>query len=423
MQLIKRQLIILLIILFIPLASAITTETQPPTIYTDYTDFQILATRYDPYPVEPGKYFDLWLKIENTGSMDAESFTFVLKPTYPFSLDPNESPERSFGRILPRQSVLLHYKVRVDENAVEGDNNLNYEYTIKANRKATPGTITIKVQTIEAIIAVESVSLNPERIEPGQTAEIKLKLKNTADSLLRYVTVSLGLVTELKTQTSISYIELPFTSVGEGNEKTIFMLKGGEEKEISFKIIADPDAKSKPYKIPLSINYFDELGKNYTKTILVGVVVGAEPELGIDVDRSTIYDTKTSGDVTIKFINKGVSDIKFLYVTMKPSEFYEILSSERVYVGNIDSDDYETADFKLYVKKAKDGKIKIPLLIEYYDSNNKKYVKEEIVELKIISKRKLGLESGSSLTTIYITIIIIAVLYIIYKRWERRRKK
>lgn len=419
------RLTILLVPLFLLIAPAyaITTEIQPPTIYTDYADFQILATRYDPYPAEPGKYFDLWLKIENTGSMDAENFTFVLKPSYPFMLDPNEIEERSFGRIVPRQSVLLHYKVRVDKNAVEGDSNLNYEYRTRSGGKPIPGTIVIKVQTIEAIIAVESIALTPERISPGESAEIKLKLKNTADSLLRYVTISLGLVTELRTQTTVSHAELPFTPLGEGNEKTIFYLDGGEEKELNFKIVADPNAESKPYKMPLIINYFDELGRNYTKTIYVGIIVGAEPELSISVDKSTVYDTRSAGDVTIKFVNKGVGSIKFLYATMKPSENYEILSSERVYVGNIDSDDYESADFKLYVKKANGSKVLLPLLVEYSDSNNNKYVKEELVELKIISKSRLGLEEGNSFTKIILVIVIIATLYLVYKRWERRRKK
>ena len=35
---------------------------------------------------------------------------------------------------------------------------------------------------------------------------------------------------------------------------------------------------------------------------------------------------------------------------MKETEDYEIISNPEVYIGNLDSDDYETADYALMVK-------------------------------------------------------------------------
>ncbi len=90
---------------------------------------QIQQLRYDPYPVSPGDYFDFWISVQSLQSYGAYNLKFVLDPTYPFSLDSNDSGERDFG---PNDaaSMVLHYKVRVDQNAVAGNNDLKLDYYV-----------------------------------------------------------------------------------------------------------------------------------------------------------------------------------------------------------------------------------------------------------------------------------------------------
>ena len=42
--------------------------------------FRIDALKYEPYPVNPGDYFDLWVKVENIGQEDATGSKFELLP-------------------------------------------------------------------------------------------------------------------------------------------------------------------------------------------------------------------------------------------------------------------------------------------------------------------------------------------------------
>src|SRR3989338_2733621 len=63
----------------------------------------LTALRYDPYPAEPGHYIELWLKVENKGSIDAKDITITLTPRYPFSLNNGENPKTSFGKIMSHQ--------------------------------------------------------------------------------------------------------------------------------------------------------------------------------------------------------------------------------------------------------------------------------------------------------------------------------
>lgn len=88
---------------------------------------QLTQLKYEPYPVNPGEYFDLWIKVQNTGTSPTENATFELMPEYPFSLDSNENALRNYGE-LHAEPAVFHYKVRVDKDAVEGTNKLKLRY-------------------------------------------------------------------------------------------------------------------------------------------------------------------------------------------------------------------------------------------------------------------------------------------------------
>ena len=80
----------------------------------------VIMTRYEPFPAEPDSYMNLWVKVQNQGSVPANNVTIELLDTYPFSLDPGEDRLYSFGEVLPSEPVLVEYRVRVDDNR-DGD--------------------------------------------------------------------------------------------------------------------------------------------------------------------------------------------------------------------------------------------------------------------------------------------------------------
>ena len=53
----------------------------------DDTMFVVQEMKYEPEPVSPGEYFDLWMKVENYGGVAMEDFIFELEPEYPFYFD------------------------------------------------------------------------------------------------------------------------------------------------------------------------------------------------------------------------------------------------------------------------------------------------------------------------------------------------
>ncbi|MBW2980385.1 COG1361 S-layer family protein [Candidatus Woesearchaeota archaeon] len=402
----KKISIICLMVLMFGVLQAAGEEFQ------DTPYLHISETKYEPYPVEPGEYFDLWLNVHNKGR-DAQDLSFRLDPEFPFSLDPGEGAEKNFGMILSGQSVVVHYRVRVSPNAVEGINKLKYSFRTKSYERWSKASIDVMVKTHDIVLFVESIDTNPKKIRPGKTASVIIGLRNTADSLIK----------DLKVRLKLGGV--PLAPMGSTNEKMIKRVDSNENISIRFNVIAEPDASSDLYKLPLELEYADELGNKYNRNNTISVSIGDVPDLIVNIESSTIYQPNSLGEVVVKFVNKGLTDIKFLTAEVKQSVGYAVVSPEEVYVGNIDSDDYETAEFKLFVKK-KGEEVKIPLSLEYMDSNNDEYNKLVVLSLPLYNSREakqLGLAKGGGTGGLVIIVIIVVVGIFAYRKWKKRKAK
>ncbi|MBN2423185.1 COG1361 S-layer family protein [Candidatus Woesearchaeota archaeon] len=403
--------------------------------YVEAPQLNITIMNQDPDPVGPGKYVEVRFKIYNDGVGTAENVVLELLPKYPFSLDKNEDPLRDLGNIpgygKSKNVMVVKYKIRVDRNAIEGENILHLRYKI-GDVWITEEFI-INVQTIDATVSIESVETIPEKIEPGKPFEIRFKLKNMADSVMEDVSLKfdLGLSTVdiPSTTSSLSLYDLvPFAPLNSATEKKVRMISPGKEAVFTYDVIAYSSAEPRVYKIPIQIKYYDELDTEYIKNDIVGLIVGTKPDLTVDIDETSLDAATSMGDVIIKFINKGFTDIKFLDVTLGQGEDFEILSSDEVYIGNIDSDDYETAEFKIFVKQDKETKgqertIILPLSIEYKDANTEEYTKQISLELKLYDPKKLGRGNGNGTMTFVLAIVVILIIFFVYRRIRKKKVK
>ena len=167
-----------------------------------------------------------------------------------------------------------------------------------------------------------------------------------------------------------------------------------------------------------------------TDALLCGMkiqnVLDKHNEKAEDDERLDVRIAINSGEVTIKFVNKGVSDIKFLYVKIEESDDYELLSSDDSYIGNIDSDDFETADFRLFVESTDKKQVLLPIILEYKDTNNNDY--KDSIELALnlytaAEAKKLGLKNENGFVGILIVIIIVAIGLWYYRKQRKNKKK
>jgi len=393
---------------------ASTSATGRTQLY--FPDVDVTMINYDPSPAEAGRYVTIRFKIENTGAETAQDIVTELLPRYPFSLDPGESAVKNIGSVRSRQlgdtGVIIDYRVKVDENALEGDNEIELRYNVKGGGWIKLEPFDINVNPHDILLSIASVD-TPPMIKPGEISKVDINLENLALTFIKEIKVRLNLG------------GVPFAPIGSTDRKIVKQMEADSKATVSFNLMAEPGAESNLYKVPIEIEFLDRLGNVYTKNETVGLIVGAEPDLIVNIDSSQIYNSGGSGEVTVKIVNKGVTDVKFLNIELKESDNYRILSTKEVYVGNIDSDDYETADFEVSLGKVKGKDAVLLLLIEYKDANNNDYSKNIELPLKLYSSaeaKSMGLKKGNNAVGIIIVLVIVGAGFFIYRRWRKKKK-
>jgi hypothetical protein len=269
------------------------------------------------------------------------------------------------------------------------------------------------IQGASALV-IRSVETSPSQVSPGGSATIEVTIKNDLDRDIKNLAVSLDLTSAT----------IPFAPFGEGISSFVDKLDEDDSETFNFGIIASPDAATGVYKIPLSINYKDG---NQTKqeVSLIGVVVNSETNIDLSLDKP--YIIKNGQDkISVKVVNKGLGQVKFLEITLDSVSGIKFLSPIKVYIGNIDSNDFDTADFSVIAAGNTPSIVNVPILLKYSDASNKQFTRTESLSLRVYSHdeaSKLGLVQTSNLLIYILIILAVVILFIIYRIIRKRRKK
>lgn len=375
----------------------------------------------DPDPAEPGKKVDVRFKIENVGRGVATDFVFEIVPKYPFSLPPGEPAQTRIGDLNSRQigseAYVVKYTLLIDKDAIEGRNEIDLRYSTNngASWVRVPA-LDIQLKIHEAILAIDKVVYSPEVVSPGDTTTVSITLTNAAQTLLKDIKVKLDLITVLSSATSVTQEEIPLTPIGTSNENVIRNLEAGASETMQFVLQVDADAASKVHKIPMIITYTDNGGRNYSRTNIIGVQVSEQPAFILNLEETDIYTKSSKGKMLLSVTNIGSSDIKFASLELLPGKEYEILSSNRVYLGNIESDDFEDAEFEIFARGT-NGKIPLNIRLEYQDAYNQEKVEDMRVELRLFPHEeavRYGLVKVKSKAASIISAVILVLLTVFW---------
>ena len=430
----KRITVVVMLVLLVMLVASVSVMADRDT-YVSGASIRVSMISQDPDPVEPGEYVELRWMVTNYGSDPLEDVEFQLVSDYPFQLLGKDDGLRHLGTIQGHQKgeegVILYYRVRIDEDASEGVNDIRLKYRYKGQEWAELEEFEVRVQSVDAAIVIDDIKLEPERIPPGNMGKLGIKIRNLADSLMKDINVKLDLTLSsipqpsTANQATVLFDALPFAPIGSSGEKRVSSIKPGKTAIVSYDLMVYPDAESRVYKLPVIITYKDELEEEFTKNEIIGVVVGSVPDIYAVIESSELVAGRNAGKVSFKFVNKGVTDIKFLDVVLKETDDYKIISSNEEYIGNIDSDDFESADFSIYLTGSGDSKSKViefPLHITFKDANNVDYSKDVKLKYHIRTAAERGEAKSRSGLIIFVAVIIIIVGWIVYRSWEKRRK-
>lgn len=400
----KLTIYLLLMILSISFVSAAVTSNIGST-----GDLSATLKSQLPDPVEPGNFVEVRFTIQNEGATENDVI-FELLPSYPLSLLPGEDGIKKIGTILGQHqtedAITLYYKLKVSADATAGDATLKLRYKRASGAYIEFEEFDIKIREPQAFLTIDSVKTEPEELLPGRVGYIKMGLTNYAKFTMRNLWLTLD--TD----------DMPFSGFESSNERFIAKIDPGETIYETFKIIVDGDAESKIHNTPVVLEYQDDIGTEYTRDVEIGIVVNERPKYLMNIEESTVLYEDQTGEVVFSISNTGTADINFAILELLPATNgeYEVISAPKVYVGNLESDDFETIDYKIHINGVKEDAVPFNLVMTYKDNFNNQYEDDHQLLFKIYSKRKAGKYGLAEVTGIggYIFYLMIFTLIVVF---------
>ena len=403
----KITSMMMIMILTITIMSINVEANENPTI-------RLSISNYDPMPAQPGQFVDVWLNIQNTGRSDARDLKIEFKESPFFELVNPEDKTKEIPVIGSFKDNIIRYRFKVSDDVVEGTNQLRFEYTHRNQPGITTVNLNIEVKSTESPISISSARITPDPVEPGKKSTLTVAATNpSTSSNLRDVSLTLQLVNPQTGE------ELPFSPVDSTNKKSINRIRPGQTTEFKFNLVTHPDAESKIYKVPVTTTYFDDTGNRYEETMFISMNVNSNPDVYAIIESININKAKRTGEINFDVINQGLSDIKLLTVKLEETEQLTILSpSNKNYLGNLESDDFKSARFRVRVSEEIE-EITLPLTLMFRDALNNEFTEN----IEITHKLREPETNGNGTGTIIIVLIILGIIGIIYYRRKQKRKK
>ncbi len=386
----------LLTLALVLLATTVTAQSS--------SNVQLEVQKTEPIPLQSSEYGTVWVEATNTGGADTD-VEVTFDENYPFEVVRGNRNSWDLGTLSPGEEYVMRLEVRVDENAVQGNNSL--DFTVTTPSLTYTQSLDIEVRADNNILSVADVEF-PEHIGPGTSEEMTLTLENMADAQLKNVQASLDIPGDT-----------PVVATG-ASTKSLEKIDASGTAEITYQLSADETAQNGVYTLPLTLEYENEAGTEFERETDIGIVVGGVPQLETGINSENQLSPGTTDTVTFRIVNQGEGRARFTEMTVKDTENIRVLSPPTTYIGDMDPDDFQTAEYQVHVS-GEPGQLSIPVELEYRTENGTRTETQE-VQATVYSSgelRSLGLTQGGSLLPVIV--VLLAVVGGAYY-WRRRKR-
>ena len=298
-----KKNILLLSILFLILVGLLSINN----VYANSLDsvkIDAMLLNQDPDPAQPGDYIELRFKVVKTGNLDVSNLQFKLETKYPFSFDSSDDAIRDFGTWKGQSGTsgyyTLFYKLLVDDDAIEGDYELNLKYTYNNIGIWDLKKFNIRVgEKIKPDFILGNLITSPSKLLSDiDEAEISVDITNIGKGSAENLIVTLDLPKGF-TPT--------YTYSDRANLGTI---SGGSTKTAKFYLDIDKDINYGEHKANLLINYKeanDSKNEYKTKKLILDIPIKKKPKFEI-LSVNLINDIEINPDesISLKITIKNV---------------------------------------------------------------------------------------------------------------------
>lgn len=363
-----------------------------------------ISMEQEPYPVKAGENLELNFSIKNTGSENLTDIVFDLDTDDSLTLKTNSEQPLDLNA---GQTKTIAYTIFVESDAQDGKETVTLNY--KIDGKNYDEDFDVLIAPDQVYLEIESVSSNPEKVAPGETINLNIVLRNTANSEIKNIVVTLGLD------------NLPFAPESVSEQRVDYISESGS-RQVDFNLIVLSSADIQVYKVPLTMTYSDSYGNEYIRHDLISINVFEKPSVDASLEKDTLIQNLAS-KLNIQVLNKGLGKITFVEAKLMPSQDYDIEGSNYQYIGNIESDDYSSIEFNIIPKKSN---LNILIELDYRDSNNQKYTEVKTINVQAYSvaeAQRLGLLPSFPWLIVLIILVVIALIIFFVVRRNRKKKK
>ena len=255
----------------------------------------------DPDPADAGKDLDLRWQVVNTLTSPAESLKFHLDANYPFLFEAGDSPDQDLGASAGTNDnqvfYVLHYKLRVADNAIKGTYNVTLSWD--TGQGWTKKDFPIYIDPKRADFVVGALVTSPEKlIADTMQAKLSVDINNIGKGNAENVKAKLFLPPGFNSSYSYS------------DEDSLGIITEGGSKTATFYADVDENIKEGDYNARLEVTYKDENDENNsyrTKTLDLDIPIKPAPYLIVE-SVTTLPENLTSGnkaEVHIRVKNTG----------------------------------------------------------------------------------------------------------------------
>lgn len=384
--------------------------------------FSVVSATYAPAPSSPGKLVTIYATIKNTSNVDSDEITVTVKPSYPFSLSESGKSSKTFATLLSNQTAIVPLEVQVDKAALNGTYSIEIQIMEKGVvQLGSP----LNIHVLSYKPQVEIIESTENTAAPGAVLENRLILRNIGSSTAKNVFV--GTSTDRTVTSTGVVVETPIKNVGIG---MVFVenLEPGETREIEFPLGVDSTAEQKTYLVPVKIQFQDENRSEYEATRYIGVTVQGDATIdgSLSQDSGTKPFPNGNAELSVNLFNRGTATAKNVVIEVKDSPHWRIDSEQKVFIGTLDPDDFDSFTLNLHVNPdTAPGSYPLELQFEYKNQNNQNYSITKTLMLQVLTpgEAQSNGASGSIWDWLLPLILIVVILYFAYRWYKGRNTK
>lgn len=350
----------------------------------------------------PGGYSTIYLTVANSG-VDVSGIIIV--PTAGPNLHITSGSKIELGDLPATYSQQASVSVKVDENSSTTTSYVYMEITYYYSNSQYKKTFYVPISIRgDPILQIENVNFS-DSLQPGKTVSMSFDLVNEGLGTARDIKVALS-------QNS------NFVTLGSAGEIFINNLGKSQSQPIIFSLAVSPDASIGTTTIPLTLSYFDDVrSTNYSESREIGAKITGSYNFISTVDSQDVLVAGKSGYVTIKIANGGDQEALHLLLGIVKSDNFDF-NPTTVYVGNLNSDDYDSEKILVDVGPVEPGYYPINVNVTYDDSFGNTYSDVYPVNIKVSTQAEYSLAqpSQSPVGLFIFLIVLIIVVFIAFRK-------